>query len=172
LHRSGTVTRPGWSFVASPPRGVSVGFCDHHTGCVFSDPGDADRARIPRRRLRVSLQGCRPLRLLAPLFSGGLGAGWLVIKTEGALPDWARRQGRLCLIGVVVGIVIVSLWTPLMEQRIAERCSRRQILYFFGRCRSPHCWSSSGHGERFQRGRMPRPLSLRSCCFCWPISVS
>jgi hypothetical protein len=34
-----------------PPRGVPPGFCDHHTRCVFSDPGDADRARIPGRRL-------------------------------------------------------------------------------------------------------------------------
>jgi cytochrome bd ubiquinol oxidase subunit II len=59
---------------------------------------------------------------LALLFGYGLlGAGWLIIKTEGALQDWARRQGRLCLIGVVIGIVIVSLWTPLMEQQIAER---------------------------------------------------
>ena len=59
---------------------------------------------------------------LALLFGYGLlGAGWLIIKTEGALQDWARRQGRLCLIGVVIGIVIVSLWTPLMEHRIAER---------------------------------------------------
>jgi cytochrome bd ubiquinol oxidase subunit II len=59
---------------------------------------------------------------LALLFGYGLlGAGWLVIKTEGALREWARRQGRLCLIGVVAGIVMVSLWTPLMKQEIAER---------------------------------------------------
>jgi hypothetical protein len=45
----------------------------------------------------------------------------LIIKTEGPLQDWARRQGRICLIGVVIGIAVVSLWTPLMEQRIAER---------------------------------------------------
>ena len=28
-----------------------------------------------------------------------LGAGWLVIKTEGTLQDWARALGRRCLIG-------------------------------------------------------------------------
>ena len=60
--------------------------------------------------------------MLALLFGYGLlGAGWLIIKTEGALQDWARRQGRICLIGVVIGIAVVSLWTPLMEHRIAER---------------------------------------------------
>src|SRR5262249_41716932 len=30
-----------------------------------------------------------------------LGAGWLVIKTEGALQDWSRALGRRCLIGTV-----------------------------------------------------------------------
>jgi cytochrome bd ubiquinol oxidase subunit II len=59
---------------------------------------------------------------VALLFGYGLlGAGWLIIKTEGALQDWARRQGRICLIGVVIGIAVVSLWTPLIEHRIAER---------------------------------------------------
>ncbi len=50
-----------------------------------------------------------------------LGAGWLVIKTEGALQDWARALGRRCLIGTVVGIVVVSLWTPAIEPNIAAR---------------------------------------------------
>jgi cytochrome bd ubiquinol oxidase subunit II len=70
---------------------------------------------------------------LALLFGYGLlGAGWLIIKTEGALQDWARRQGRICLIGVVIGIAVVSLWTPLMEQRIAERWfSLPQILFLW-----------------------------------------
>jgi len=50
-----------------------------------------------------------------------LGAGWLIIKTEGALQDWARQKGRLCLLGVLIAIVIVHLWTPLMEQTVADR---------------------------------------------------
>ena len=52
---------------------------------------------------------------------GLLGAGWLVLKTEGELQDWARRRGRVCLAGVVVAVVVVSLWTPVLEPRIAER---------------------------------------------------
>jgi cytochrome d ubiquinol oxidase subunit II len=52
---------------------------------------------------------------------GLLGAGWLVIKTEGELQAWARRMGRLCLIGVGVAIVIVSLWTPLADPVVANR---------------------------------------------------
>lgn len=59
---------------------------------------------------------------VALLFGYGLlGAGWLIIKTEGALQDWARRLGRLCLAGVVLAIAIVSLWTPLLDASIAHR---------------------------------------------------
>jgi cytochrome d ubiquinol oxidase subunit II len=50
-----------------------------------------------------------------------LGAGWLVLKTEGALQAWARRMGRWCLIGVVVAITVVSVWTPLADPDIARR---------------------------------------------------
>jgi cytochrome bd ubiquinol oxidase subunit II len=59
---------------------------------------------------------------VALLFGYGLlGAGWLVLKTEGALQEWARRQGRWCLAGVLVAIGVVSLWTPLMNASIAQR---------------------------------------------------
>jgi cytochrome d ubiquinol oxidase subunit II len=58
----------------------------------------------------------------ALLFGYGLlGAGWLIIKTEGELQQWARRAGRICLIGVMAAIAVVSLWTPLMEHSIADR---------------------------------------------------
>jgi cytochrome d ubiquinol oxidase subunit II len=50
-----------------------------------------------------------------------LGAGWLIIKTDGALQDWARRMGRICLSGVVIAILAVSVWTPLMDATIAQR---------------------------------------------------
>src|ERR1700761_213354 len=40
---------------------------------------------------------------IALLFGYGLlGAGWLILKTEGDIQDTARRQGRVCLIGVLV----------------------------------------------------------------------
>jgi cytochrome bd ubiquinol oxidase subunit II len=50
-----------------------------------------------------------------------LGAGWLVIKTEGELQDWARRLGRPCLIATALAIAIVSLWTPLIDPQVAAR---------------------------------------------------
>jgi cytochrome d ubiquinol oxidase subunit II len=50
-----------------------------------------------------------------------LGAGWLVLKTEGALQMLARRLGRVALLGVVAAITIVSLWTPTIDPTIAHR---------------------------------------------------
>jgi cytochrome d ubiquinol oxidase subunit II len=50
-----------------------------------------------------------------------LGAGWLVLKTEGALQTWARQRGRFALGGVCVAVLVVSIWTPLMEADIARR---------------------------------------------------
>jgi cytochrome d ubiquinol oxidase subunit II len=50
-----------------------------------------------------------------------LGAGWLVLKTEGELHAWARARGRFALGGVCVAVLVVSVWTPLMEPDIAHR---------------------------------------------------
>jgi cytochrome d ubiquinol oxidase subunit II len=50
-----------------------------------------------------------------------LGAGWLVIKTEGSLQDWARALGRRALIGTSVAVAAVSVWTPLADAHIAAR---------------------------------------------------
>ena len=59
----------------------------------------------------------------AALMSGYalLGAGWLILKTTGALQEWARRSARPCLIGVAAAIAIVSIWTPLVNPGVAER---------------------------------------------------
>ena len=52
---------------------------------------------------------------------GLLGAGWLVLKTEDDIQARARRYGRVCLAGVVIGIVVVSLWTPLANDAVFSR---------------------------------------------------
>jgi cytochrome d ubiquinol oxidase subunit II len=60
-----------------------------------------------------------------------LGATWLVMKTEGPLQDWARAKARIGLAGVLAFIVMVSVWTPLLHERIAERWfSWPNIAYF------------------------------------------
>jgi cytochrome d ubiquinol oxidase subunit II len=50
-----------------------------------------------------------------------LGAGWLVMKTDGALQAWSRRAGRVCLVAVSCCILAVSVWTPLASSVIAHR---------------------------------------------------
>ena len=59
---------------------------------------------------------------VALLFGYGLlGAGWLILKMEGALQALARRQARLCFLGTLVAVGIVSLWTPVLDHDIAAR---------------------------------------------------
>src|SRR3989441_4779696 len=50
-----------------------------------------------------------------------LGATWLIWKTEGALAEQARAWAMTLLFVVLIFIAVVSLWTPLMSPRIAER---------------------------------------------------
>jgi cytochrome bd ubiquinol oxidase subunit II len=52
---------------------------------------------------------------------GLLGATWLVMKTEGSVAGRARTQAKLLLLAVLGFMAIVSLWTPLAFERIAER---------------------------------------------------
>ncbi len=50
-----------------------------------------------------------------------LGATWLIMRTEGEVSRRAVRQARILLPLVLVFIGIVSIWTPLAFDRIAER---------------------------------------------------
>jgi len=50
-----------------------------------------------------------------------IGACWLVMKTEGALQDWAVRKARVLALGVAAFIGMVSLWTPFLQPQIAQR---------------------------------------------------
>jgi len=59
---------------------------------------------------------------IALLFGYGLlGSGWLILKTEGALQDSARRHARLCFLGTLGAVGMVSLWTPFLDPDIARR---------------------------------------------------
>jgi cytochrome d ubiquinol oxidase subunit II len=69
---------------------------------------------------------------IALLFGYGLlGACWLILKTEGDLQSASRRHGRICLIGVLAAIGIVSVWTPLVHQAIAARWFGWPNIVFF-----------------------------------------
>jgi cytochrome d ubiquinol oxidase subunit II len=59
---------------------------------------------------------------LALMFGYGLlGSCWLVMKTAGELQRWSRRSGRICLAGVALAIVAVSIYTPAVDPAIAQR---------------------------------------------------
>ena len=60
-----------------------------------------------------------------------LDATWLYMKTEGELQEWARRISRYALGGILAFVLMVSVWTPLANERIAARWfSFPNFLYF------------------------------------------
>lgn len=60
-----------------------------------------------------------------------LGATWLFMKTEGELQEWARNMSLRTLWGILAFIVLVSIWTPMTDERIATRWfSMPNLLYF------------------------------------------
>ncbi len=61
-----------------------------------------------------------------------LGATWLILKTAGATQAFGRRAARPALIVTLIFIALVSLWTPLTHDQIAERWfSLRNILFLW-----------------------------------------
>jgi cytochrome bd ubiquinol oxidase subunit II len=73
----------------------------------------------------TSFDWAQPFALLTGLALmagyGLLGAGWLILKTEGSLQAWSRRAGRICLAATLIGIAAVSIITPLGNAQIAHR---------------------------------------------------
>ncbi|MDQ9170772.1 cytochrome d ubiquinol oxidase subunit II [Oxalobacteraceae bacterium R-40] len=60
-----------------------------------------------------------------------LGATWLYMKTQGDLQQWARRAANITLVGILLFIAMVSIWTPMVDARIADRwLSMPNIFYF------------------------------------------
>ncbi len=54
-----------------------------------------------------------------------LGAGWLVIKTEGRLQAWCRRVGLTAAMITLLMIVVVSVWVPTLDAAAADRWGLR-----------------------------------------------
>jgi len=50
-----------------------------------------------------------------------LGAGWLILKTEGQLHQRARRWARPLVLGVLAFMALVSLWLPALNSRVMAR---------------------------------------------------
>jgi cytochrome d ubiquinol oxidase subunit II len=61
---------------------------------------------------------------------GLLGATWLAMKTEGPVAERARAHAKTLLMAVLASMIVVSLWTPLAEPRVAARWFSLPNFYF------------------------------------------
>ena len=50
-----------------------------------------------------------------------IGACWLVMKTDGALKEWACAKARLLAVFVGAFIAMVSVWTPVVQPQVFAR---------------------------------------------------
>jgi cytochrome d ubiquinol oxidase subunit II len=61
---------------------------------------------------------------------GLLGATWLIMRTSGPVRTLAKKSAPLFLFAVLGGMALISLWTPLAVERIAERWFSLPNFYF------------------------------------------
>ena len=59
-----------------------------------------------------------------------LGSTWIVMKTEGALQQWARRISVRLLGAVLLAIATISVWVPFLDNDIAARWFSLPNFYF------------------------------------------
>jgi cytochrome d ubiquinol oxidase subunit II len=59
-----------------------------------------------------------------------LGATWLLLKTSGPVEQHARKLAGPLLLALLAFIVVVSIWTPLMSPRIAQRWFSVPNIFF------------------------------------------
>jgi cytochrome d ubiquinol oxidase subunit II len=60
-----------------------------------------------------------------------LGSTWLIMKTEGALQQSAFRVTRPLVLALLGVIAVISIWTPLMDNNIAQRWFSTPNLFWF-----------------------------------------
>lgn len=60
-----------------------------------------------------------------------LGATWLVLKTEGELQSRVKHITRWCAVMTLAVIVVVSLWTPIVNPAIKERWFAQPNVWLF-----------------------------------------
>jgi cytochrome d ubiquinol oxidase subunit II len=82
-----------------------------------------------------------------------LGATWLMLKTSGPVEERARKLGVPLLAALLAFIGAVSVWTPLMSPRIAERWFSVPNIFFLAQVPVATllfawlCWRGIRHGQ-------------------------
>lgn len=61
---------------------------------------------------------------------GLLGATWLVMKTDGGVQERAYKHAKFFLLAVLASMAVVSLYTPLAFERIAQRWFSIPNIYY------------------------------------------
>lgn len=61
---------------------------------------------------------------------GLLGAGWLILKTEGELRTKAYRLATLSAVATFFFLAVVSVWTPMLSPQIYDRWFTAPNIYF------------------------------------------
>ena len=59
-----------------------------------------------------------------------LGATWLMLKTSGHVEERARKLGPPLLYALIAFVVVVSIWTPLASDRVAQRWFSFPNIFF------------------------------------------
>ena len=99
-----------------------------------------------------------------------LGATWLVMKTSGKLAARARAQAKLLLLVVLGFMAMVSLWTPLAFERIAERWfSLPNILFLWP---VPIVTAAVAFAGMALAGKRPRRAAVLLCDRAFPARLS
>jgi len=115
--------------------------------------------------------------LIGPCLAAGycaLGAGWLLIKSEGALQRHAVRWARVSLWLTALGIAAVSLATPLVSRAIFDKWFALPDVFLLAPiplATAARAATSAGHGCRSRRrwasSCSPSTASPTACTRGW-----
>jgi cytochrome d ubiquinol oxidase subunit II len=106
-----------------------------------------------------------------------LGAGWLILKTEGRLHQLARGWARPLVVCVLAFMGLVSAALPYLDSRVMARWFEGSNFLWL----SPvplltlavgwWLWRDAAIGQGPIGRTMPSPLSGRWRCSCWALSA-
>ena len=96
-----------------------------------------------------------------------LGCTWLIWRTEGSLQEWAYNLSKPLFLVVVGFVAVVSIWTPLLNDTIAQRWfSWPNILYLSPVPILTAC-CSGGRSTTGGKFSLSRSRWACSCCPSW-----